>query len=181
MATKENTANKLESSQIDLLKADGKVNTDAMNALVGEDTKFPTVGAAVEIANAKAQEVLENVFEKLYEEENKEFAKLVNTYTGYRGDEPLKEIVLNIYRFMQSSPFPNEWLEEKVNMFSQKEGEEDFSSSVWGKVLLNNLKEEYNYLIPDNYQENRENKLDMRTSPTAIGYSLTAVVSAYEL
>ena len=43
-----------------------------------------------------------------------------------------------------------------------------------------NLKEEYNYLIPDNYQENREERLDMRTSPTAIGYSLTAVVSAFE-
>ena len=44
-----------------------------------------------------------------------------------------------------------------------------------------NLKEEYNYLIPDNYQENREERLDMRTSPTAIGYSLTSVISAYEL
>lgn len=44
-----------------------------------------------------------------------------------------------------------------------------------------NLKEEYNYLIPDNYQENREEKLDFRTSPTAIGFSLTSVISAYEL
>ena len=44
-----------------------------------------------------------------------------------------------------------------------------------------NLQEEYNYLIPDNYQENREEKVDMRTSPTAIGYSLTSIVSAYEL
>lgn len=44
-----------------------------------------------------------------------------------------------------------------------------------------NLTQENNYLIPDNYQENREQKLDMRTSPTAIGYSLTSIVSAYEL
>ena len=44
-----------------------------------------------------------------------------------------------------------------------------------------NLKEEYNYLIPDNYQENREEKLDMRTSPTAIGFSLTATICAEEL
>ncbi|MBQ6323433.1 MAG: hypothetical protein IJI22_01200 [Bacilli bacterium] len=44
-----------------------------------------------------------------------------------------------------------------------------------------NLKPEYNYLIPDNYQENREEKLDFRTSPTAIGFSLTSVISAYEL
>ena len=40
------------------------------------------------------QEVLEDVFEELYENEDEEFAKLINTYTGYRGDEPLKEIIL---------------------------------------------------------------------------------------
>ena len=61
LATKEDTANKLDSTQIDLLNTDGTVNKDAVNALVGNDTKFPTVGAAVEIANAKAQQVLENV------------------------------------------------------------------------------------------------------------------------
>ena len=61
LATKEDAANKLDSSQIDLLNTDGTVNKDAVNALVGNDTKFPTVGATVEIANAKAQQVLENV------------------------------------------------------------------------------------------------------------------------
>ena len=44
-----------------------------------------------------------------------------------------------------------------------------------------NLCSKYNYLIPDNYQENREEKLDNRTSPTAIGYSLVSVVSACEM
>jgi ATP-dependent helicase/nuclease subunit A len=46
------------------------------------------------------QEVIEDVFERLYEEQDEEFEKLVNTYTEYRGDEALKEIVLNIYKFM---------------------------------------------------------------------------------
>lgn len=87
------------------------------------------------------QEVLENVFEKLYDDEDENFAKLVNTYTGYRGDEPLKEIVLKIYRFMQSSPFPREWLLEKVRMFEEKE-ETDFGNSSWGKILIKNLQEE---------------------------------------
>ncbi len=43
------------------------------------------------------------------------------------------------------------------------------------------ITEENNWLIPDNYQLNRENKTDYKTSPTNIGYSLTAVVSAAEL
>ncbi len=43
------------------------------------------------------------------------------------------------------------------------------------------ITEEHNWLIPDNYQLNRENKADYKTSPTNIGYSMTAVVSAAEL
>ena len=41
--------------------------------------------------------------------------------------------------------------------------------------------EENNWLIPDNYQLNRENKTDYKTSPTNIGYSMTAIVSAAEM
>ena len=43
------------------------------------------------------------------------------------------------------------------------------------------ITEENNWLIPDNYQLNRDKKTDYKTSPTNIGYSLTAVVSAAEL
>lgn len=40
---------------------------------------------------------------------------------------------------------------------------------------------DYNYLIPDNFQLNRNIKDDYKTSPTNIGLSLNAVVSACEL
>ena len=56
----------------------------------------------------------------------------------------------------------------------------ELAYKTW-EYFKDNLKKEYNYLIPDNYQENREEKLDIRTSPTAIGYSLTSIISAYEL
>ena len=44
-----------------------------------------------------------------------------------------------------------------------------------------NLTIENNYLVPDNYQTNRDVKLDYRTSSTDISYSLTSVICAYEL
>ena len=43
------------------------------------------------------------------------------------------------------------------------------------------LTEENNYLIPDNYQEDRKVKIVPRTSSTNIGLSLLAVISAYDL
>ena len=56
---------------------------------------------------------------------------------------------------------------------------EDLSLKTF-MYFKDNLLEKYNYLIPDNYQDNREKKLDLRTSPTAIGYSLTSIICGYE-
>ena len=84
------------------------------------------------------QEVLEDMFEEKYIEENKEFLDLINTYTNYRGDEPLKEIILKIHRFIQASPFPEEWLEKKIEEFNLKQNlETDFSNTAWGEILIN--------------------------------------------
>ncbi len=63
---------------------------------------------------------------------------------------------------------------------SQVDEINNLAKDIW-QYFSDNLTEKNNYLIPDNYQENREQKLDSRTSPTAIGYSLTSVVSAFEL
>ena len=95
------------------------------------------IGDQTEIELLK-QEVLEDMFEEKYIEENKEFLDLINTYTNYRGDEPLKEIILKIHRFIQASPFPEEWLEEKIEEFNLKQNlETDFSNTAWGKILIN--------------------------------------------
>lgn len=99
------------------------------------------IGTEEEIELLK-QEVLEDVFEELYEDEDEDFAKLVDTYTGYMGDDALKEMIFKIYRFMQSAPFPKEWLMQKVKMFENDNIEKDFSKSVWGTILLKNLKEQ---------------------------------------
>ena len=83
------------------------------------------------------------MFDKKYEIEDKDFIKLLETYTTYSADEPLKELILNIYNFIQSHPFPNEWLEEQVEKYNL-EGKlgEDFSETEWGKILISNFKEE---------------------------------------
>lgn len=94
------------------------------------------IGDQAEIELLK-QEVLEDIFETRYLNEDKEFLQLINTYTGYRGDEPLKEIILKIYRYIQSSPFPNEWLNNAVEEFNLKDKiDNDFANTKWGKILL---------------------------------------------
>lgn len=86
------------------------------------------------------QETLEELFETKYEEGNEEFLKLVNMYTTYKGDEKLKEIILNIYDFIQSMPYPKAWLEEKTKMFDINMA--SFEKTPWGEILFNKAKEE---------------------------------------
>ena len=89
------------------------------------------------------QEILDELFEKKYEEENEDFTKLVSTYTNYRDDTPLKDLILKIYNYISSSPYPKEWLHEKIEMFNLKDKiNEDFSTTLWGKILLQEVKEE---------------------------------------
>ena len=86
-------------------------------------------------------DVLEEIFESKYEENNEAFIELINTYTNYRSDDSLKQLILNIYNYIQSAPFPEEWLEEKVNMFDIQNLEEDFSKTKWGQILLTEANE----------------------------------------
>lgn len=129
------------------------------------------IGDTTEIELLK-QEVIEEIFEKKYEKENEDFIKLIDTYTSYRDDTPLKELVLKIYGYIQSNPFPEKWLRQKIEMFNimydinianiakqdlenennkkdekiENDGEireyDDFSNTVWGAELLKEVEEE---------------------------------------
>lgn len=94
------------------------------------------------------QDVIEEIFQNKYEKEDENFIKLVNTYTSYRDDTPLKELVLSIYNYIQSNPFPEKWLHEKIEMFNIEDKlEEDFSKTIWGKELLKQIEDEVIYSI----------------------------------
>ncbi len=88
------------------------------------------------------QETLEELFEKKYEEKNEDFQKLIKTYTSYRDDTPLKELILKIYTYIESSPFPEEWLEEKIEMFNIENVNMDFAKTKWGEILLKDVNDE---------------------------------------
>ena len=85
-----------------------------------------------------------------------------------------------------AAPFLLYWLGKKFpqnkQTLSEKETEEvrQLAKDTWN-FFDTLMTEENNWLMPDNYQLNREIKTDYKTSPTNIGYSLTAIVSAREL
>jgi len=93
-------------------------------------------------------ETLEELFDELYEDKNKEFLKLINTYVDYRDDEVIKDMVLQVYKYIQSNPFPEDWLKVQVEKFNLRDKlEEDFSNTIWGKLIIQNFKQELNGYI----------------------------------
>ena len=98
------------------------------------------IGDTAEIELLK-EEVLEELFEDLYLKEDEGFLKLLEIYTSYKDDGPLKDIIKNIYNFIQSAPFPEKWLDEKVKLFNMDSQVVDFANTVWGKIIINNYKE----------------------------------------
>jgi len=97
------------------------------------------IGDTAEVELLK-HEVLDELFEQKYFEEDKNFLKLIETYTGYRDDEKLAEFILDIYKYIQSSPFPLKWLEDKVEMFYIND-QIDFSDTIWGNIILSEIKD----------------------------------------
>ena len=95
------------------------------------------VGDTTEIELIK-QEILEDLFEEKYEEEESEFLNLIEMYTNYRSDDKLKEMVLDIYKFIQSTPFPEKWLKNAVEKFNYST-DVDFAKTDWGKIILKEL------------------------------------------
>ena len=87
------------------------------------------------------QEAMEDIFEELYIENDEKFYKLIELYTGYKDDEELKTLILKIYNYIQSTPFQEKWLEEKINIFNTK-NINDFAETIWGKILLKEFKDE---------------------------------------
>ena len=115
---------------------------------IGVSSNF-RIGDTSEIELLK-QETLEEVFENLYEENNEKFIKLTDIYSCYRDDDSLKELILKIYNYSQSMPFPEEWINDSVEKFNLKNKlEEDFAKTLWGKILVEYFFDEIKSCIND--------------------------------
>jgi ATP-dependent helicase/nuclease subunit A len=81
-------------------------------------------------------EALNELFEEQYEREDRDdFLDLLESYGGNRDDQALMDMVLNLYNFIQSSPWPERRLMEMTEMLNIPE-DADFGKTPWGSVLL---------------------------------------------
>lgn len=91
------------------------------------------------------EDVLTRSMEQCYEEQEEGFLQLAGAYGTSRSDEPLREMILQLYRYAQSYPWPHQWLRSAAADYCISTPEE-LQASPWaeaactyGKKMLRGL------------------------------------------
>jgi ATP-dependent helicase/nuclease subunit A len=63
-------------------------------------------------------QALEETLEAFYEAEAPAFVQLVESYSGNRDDVKLRELILSLYRFIQSQAYPLQWLSVQAERYT---------------------------------------------------------------
>jgi ATP-dependent helicase/nuclease subunit A len=85
------------------------------------------------------QEILQELLEDNYEENNESFLALIESFGGSKNDTPVAELIGNLYNFSMSGPWPEKWLIEKAEEFNLEE-DFDIGNSYWGKILTESIR-----------------------------------------
>ncbi|MDD4545663.1 MAG: helicase-exonuclease AddAB subunit AddA [Oscillospiraceae bacterium] len=80
-----------------------------------------------------AEDALGEVVEELYKEDSTEFGDITALLSSGKNDGPLFNTILKIYSFVQSHPFPEKWLEEKLAEYTT---DLPLEQTPWGKAVL---------------------------------------------
>lgn len=91
-------------------------------------------------------EILDDLFEEKYENEDINFLNLVEAYSNSKNDDKLKEIILDLFKFSMSGPWPEKWLKDKSEEFNINDIDE-LNETSWVKVIKENAKIELEGLI----------------------------------
>jgi ATP-dependent helicase/nuclease subunit A len=91
------------------------------------------------------QEIIEELFDAKYEIQHNGFLSLVEAYGGSKSDEKLITTVLELYKFAESSPWPEKWLLESASDFDVDDSF-TFENTKWARYLLKSISIEINGL-----------------------------------
>lgn len=124
--------------------------------VVGIDPNF-RIGDVNEV-DILLNDAIDEVLENAYAQKTEGFIRLVESFTGNRGDKELNEIIKDVYKFILSFPDPLKWLEEKVDMLHIS-GDE-LKNSLWLEAVKENLN-----LLLDGAEEALEFAIELCREP----------------
>lgn len=84
------------------------------------------------------EDVAERLMEECYEKQDEGFLRLIDCFGTARSDEPVRDMMLQLYHYAQSYPWPMQWLDKILVPYRMKSTEElkhsDFMQSAYSYV-----------------------------------------------
>lgn len=90
--------------------------------------------------NLLQEDVMDEVLTAGYEEAREEFLQFVECFASGKKDDGLKDMVLKLYHFAMSFPWPKEWLQEAAGNYRFASFEE-LEEKEWMKQLMGYLRQ----------------------------------------
>lgn len=128
---------------------------------ISPDFKILSDKREQELMNESLEEALSAAYD------NGSVQELSDAFAAERDDRRITGMVLTLYRFMQSHPFPENWLNEKIDMYFAGDG------SPWERVIL-----EYAAGAAEHAAALLERALCLCQDSGAVGESFAPVLSA---
>lgn len=79
------------------------------------------------------QNVIESILEAKYKKNDSSFINLVESFGSVKDDSSLIKIINTLYDFVRSHPFPNIWLDQKLQMYKSSNS---IAKTIFGEVIL---------------------------------------------
>ena len=103
-------------------------------------------------------DVLDELFEAKYDSDNNgDFLEFTDTYGNERGDDSIYDIILKLYEYAQSQPFPEKWLQSLPDYFTMPENTKD---CTWLQIIKDTVINQLQ-LAQDNLQIIRQEAAEL--------------------
>ena len=116
-------------------------------------------------------DIIADVLEKWYEEGEEEFQQLIESYSHSKSDLPIEELVLSLYNFAMSNPWPKAWL-GRINASFRVDSTEDMNKAPWMKELLG-----YVSVVIRDLKDKIETAIEICNEPDGPSAYLPALIS----
>ncbi len=88
-------------------------------------------------------DALKLTLDSMYADAEPDFFHLVEAFSGVKDDLALQGVILKIHEFLRSHPYPDLWIDKKLEQFSDFE---NVSDSVWSRIIIEYSKEAVEFL-----------------------------------
>ena len=100
---------------------------------------FHTLGVSSDYRIAEESEnklmqaaAMDIAIEAFYNENTDGFRALLDAFSGKAGDRNLRETVFRIHGFLETQPFPEQWLDNMLQSYSER----SVRRSLWGQIII---------------------------------------------